>query len=108
MGEDDAFVWQLDSKILDAVPDSSFYVALIHPGNTCGKNLTDARWQRRPLSEISRLFGGDQEFYVAQRNGGPVPVKAQECFYGDPPPPAGGGHTPPPPGEREKTNSKKS
>jgi glycosyltransferase involved in cell wall biosynthesis len=97
MGEDDAFIWQLDSKILSAMPDKSFYVALIHPGNTCGKNLADARWQRRPLSEISRLFGVDAEFYVALRNGGSVPVKARDCFYGEPclvPPEAGAGTKP--------------
>jgi hypothetical protein len=43
VGEDNAFVWQLPPDRLHAVPDSSFYVALIHGDNTSAKNLADSR-----------------------------------------------------------------
>ncbi len=69
VGEDSAFAWQFPPEQLHALKDSSFYVALIHPGNTAAKNLTDARWQRRPLDEVSHLIYSDRDFYVRLRNG---------------------------------------
>lgn len=68
VGEDNAFVWQLSPDRLHAVSDSSFYIALIHSGNTSAKNLADPRWERRPLEEITRRFALDRDFYVALRN----------------------------------------
>jgi glycosyltransferase involved in cell wall biosynthesis len=68
VGEDNAFVWQLPSDRLRAVPDSSFYIALIHRDNTSAKNLADPRWERRPLDEVTRLLALDRDFYVALRN----------------------------------------
>jgi glycosyltransferase involved in cell wall biosynthesis len=44
-------------------------IALIHRGNTAGKNLTDRCWTRRPLGDVAQLLGGDREFYVALRTG---------------------------------------
>ncbi|MCA1554506.1 MAG: glycosyltransferase family 4 protein, partial [Chloroflexi bacterium] len=69
VGEDNAFVWSMPAERLRAVDDLSFYVALIHPDNTGAKNLNDTRWQRRPLQEVSRLFGADSDFYIGLRNG---------------------------------------
>ena len=69
VGEDNSFVWQHPSERVKALPDSSFYVALIHTGNTSAKRLTDARWQRRSLDDVSQLIAPDREFYVALRNG---------------------------------------
>jgi glycosyltransferase involved in cell wall biosynthesis len=68
VGEDNAFVWQLSPDRLHAVSDSSFYIALVHSGNTSAKNLADPRWERRPLDEITRLLAPDRDFYVALRN----------------------------------------
>ena len=68
VGEDNAFVWQLPPDRLQAVPDSSFYVALIHRDNTSAKNLADPRWERRPLEDVTRLLALDRDFYVALRN----------------------------------------
>jgi glycosyltransferase involved in cell wall biosynthesis len=73
IGEDNAFVWQFPPERLSAVPDSSFYVALIHPGNTSAKNLADPRWQKRPLEEVCGLLFPDREFYAALRNGRALP-----------------------------------
>jgi hypothetical protein len=40
-----------------ALPDSSFYVALVHSGNTSPKNVHDAWWHPRPVEEIASLMG---------------------------------------------------
>jgi glycosyltransferase involved in cell wall biosynthesis len=69
VGEDSAFVWQHPAERVKALSDSSFYVALIHTGNTSAKRLSDARWQRRPLDDVSQLIALDREFYVQLRNG---------------------------------------
>jgi glycosyltransferase involved in cell wall biosynthesis len=72
IGEDRAFIGQLPSERIHALTDSSFYIALLHPGNTAPKNLADPCWQRRPLDEVSRLLAFDREFYVTLRNGRPT------------------------------------
>ncbi|HEV3468491.1 MAG TPA: glycosyltransferase [Pyrinomonadaceae bacterium] len=69
VGEDNSFVWRHPSERITALPDSSFYVALIHAGNTSAKRLTDARWQRRSLDDVSQLLAPDREFYVGLRHG---------------------------------------
>ena len=81
VGEDSAFVWQLPADRIHALGDSSFYVALLHGGNTAPKNLRDPRWERRPLDEVSRLLAFDRDFYVALRNG-----RAALAFRGGPSP----------------------
>jgi glycosyltransferase involved in cell wall biosynthesis len=69
-GEDSAFLWQMPSSSLSIVPDSGFYFALIHSGNTGMKNLKSSRWRQRPLDEVIRRISQDRDFYVALRNGG--------------------------------------
>jgi glycosyltransferase involved in cell wall biosynthesis len=69
IGEDTAFVSHLTSTRLQPVPDTSIYIALIHPGNTAAKNLADPRWRPQPMPVISRLLDADREFYVRLRNG---------------------------------------
>jgi glycosyltransferase involved in cell wall biosynthesis len=69
IGEDTAFVSRLTSERLRPVADTGIYVALIHPGNTAAKNLTDPRWRPQPMPVISRLLDADRDFYVRLRNG---------------------------------------
>lgn len=69
VGEDRGFISQLEPGRLTVLPDSSWYVAVLHPRNTAPKNLADSRWQRRPLGDVERLLAGDRGFYVALRNG---------------------------------------
>lgn len=71
VGEDSAFVWSLPMDRIHAVPDSSFYVALIHSHNTAVKHLADPHWEQRPFDEISRLVLLDRDFYVSLRTGNP-------------------------------------
>jgi glycosyltransferase involved in cell wall biosynthesis len=72
VGEDTAFVARLPAGSIDALADSSIYVALIHRGNTSPKRLEDARWQRRPLDDVSALIASDRDFYIGLRNGAKV------------------------------------
>jgi glycosyltransferase involved in cell wall biosynthesis len=76
VGEDTAFLWRLPPDRITAVPDSSFYIALIHPGNTGKKHLADPRWQQRSLDEVSRLLTFDRDFYITLRNGRPAQNRA--------------------------------
>jgi len=50
-------------------PDPSFYVALIHSGNTGAKNLRDPRWERRSMDEVSQLLALDRTFYAELLHG---------------------------------------
>jgi glycosyltransferase involved in cell wall biosynthesis len=67
VGEDTRFVWSQAPKRLTALPDNTFYVAVIHDGNTSPKRTTDSRWQPFPVDHIRRLLGQDLAFYT----GGP-------------------------------------
>jgi glycosyltransferase involved in cell wall biosynthesis len=69
VGEDRVFISRLQPGKLQALADSSWYIALLHPRNTAPKNLADGRWERRPLGEVEQLLAGDRGFYVALRNG---------------------------------------
>jgi hypothetical protein len=56
-GIDTSYLWQGRPKRVGALPDSSFYVALVHPGNTSRKDIHDAWWTPRPVEEIASLMG---------------------------------------------------
>jgi hypothetical protein len=57
LGIDTSYLWQGPPKRVGALPDSSFYVALIHPDNTSRKDVHDAWWHPRPIGEIASLMG---------------------------------------------------
>lgn len=63
-GEDTRFVWSHRSKKLLALEDNTFYVALIHPGNTSPKRPSEPRWQPYAIEKIQRLLGQDWTFYA--------------------------------------------
>jgi hypothetical protein len=56
-GIDTSYLWQDPPKRVGALPDSSFYVALVHQGNTSRKDIHDAWWHPRPVGEIASLMG---------------------------------------------------
>ena len=64
VGEDTRFVWGSRSNRMLALQDTGFYVAMIHPGNTCLKQTSDARYHPYPTSEIKNLLGQDWRFYA--------------------------------------------
>ncbi len=74
VGEDTKFVWDAAGSRFCRMADSSFYVGLIHPGNTSGKNVAGPRWERRPLEEVTRRISADRAFYAALRNTAPATV----------------------------------
>jgi glycosyltransferase involved in cell wall biosynthesis len=76
VGEDSAFVSQ-HAERLSVLSDASFYIALIHAGNTDAKRLSDARWARESLDEVNKLIGPDRDFYVRLRNGQNAPQTPQ-------------------------------
>jgi glycosyltransferase involved in cell wall biosynthesis len=71
VGEDVQFVALQPEDRVRAASDASFYVALIHRGNTSSKRLSDPHWERRPFDAVSSLLMLDRDFYAALRNGHP-------------------------------------
>ncbi|HTT91133.1 MAG TPA: glycosyltransferase [Acidimicrobiales bacterium] len=62
-GIDTTYLWQGPAKRVAALADPSFYVAMVHPGNTSRKDVRDAWWHPHPISEIASLMGPDWERY---------------------------------------------
>src|SRR5262249_55635796 len=62
VGEDTRFLWgrTLDRAVV--LPDHTFYVALIHPGNTSPKVCTGSYWSRWP-GDLRSILGDDLDFY---------------------------------------------
>lgn len=61
VGEDTRFVWGGDARKMIALPDASFYVAMIHPGNTSRKRTSDPRYRLVAPEQIRQMMGGDFE-----------------------------------------------
>jgi glycosyltransferase involved in cell wall biosynthesis len=74
VGEDTAFVWESPPEAIHAMPDPSFYMAVIHGGNTAVKHLQDPHWERRPMTEVANVLANDRRFYAELRNGRPSPT----------------------------------
>ena len=64
VGEDTRFVWSHQPKRLTTLQDNTFYIALIHHGNTSPKRTTDNRWQPYSTEHIRTLLGTDLAFYT--------------------------------------------
>jgi glycosyltransferase involved in cell wall biosynthesis len=64
IGEDTHFLWSRRSKKIVALRDNTFYVALIHPGNTSPKQTQRACWHSYPTGELRDLIGADWMFYA--------------------------------------------
>jgi hypothetical protein len=62
-GEDTRFIWDAPEKSLLTLPDHSFFVGMVHPGNTSPKRTDGARWHPYASSEIHKLLGPDIDFY---------------------------------------------
>src|SRR2546428_3649484 len=71
VGEDTAFVWESPPEAIHAIPNPSFYMAVIHGGNTAAKHLQDPHWERRPMAEVANVLAIDRPFYAELRNGPP-------------------------------------
>ena len=69
-GEDTRFVWGKGNHHLLALPETSFYVALIHRGNTSAKRPRSNRWTAVTPGKIQEIMGPDFPQY--DRNGTPA------------------------------------
>jgi hypothetical protein len=58
-GIDTSYLWQGPTKQVAALPDSSFYVVLVHPGNTSRKDIHHAWWRPRSVEKIASLMGAE-------------------------------------------------
>ena len=66
VGEDNRFVWSREAKRLLALPDNSFYVAMIHDGNTSPKRTSGSRWQAHPVEPLRKMLGKDWARYAGE------------------------------------------
>lgn len=63
IGEDAQFIWSKKPKKLLALDDNTFYVAVVHPGNTNPVNPKAKRWRRCDTTKIRDLIGENWSFY---------------------------------------------
>jgi glycosyltransferase involved in cell wall biosynthesis len=78
LGEDAEFLGRVQSEAVHVLPDSSFYVAVVHRRNASAWNLRDIGWEPHAFDEVAARLGNDRAFYVDLRNGesGSVPARA--------------------------------
>lgn len=60
-GIDTGYLWHGAPKEVGVLPDSSFYVGLVHPGNTSRKDTHDAWWKPVQIAEIASMMGDEWE-----------------------------------------------
>lgn len=63
IGEDTRFVWGNVQKKIVTLQDNTFYLALIHPGNTSAKRTTNNYWHPVPNTKVTDIIGDDHIFY---------------------------------------------
>ena len=78
-GIDTSYLWQGSPKRVGALPDPSFYVALIHGGNTSRKNVHDPWWHPRPVAEIASLMGQEWSAHWAAEQDAEPAKKRNPC-----------------------------
>jgi glycosyltransferase involved in cell wall biosynthesis len=61
VGEDSRFVWANVSKKVLALDDPTFFVGIIHPGNTSRKQTQGHRWRAYPASALQSLMVASSE-----------------------------------------------
>ncbi len=64
VGEDSRFVWANVSKRVLVLDDPTFFVGIIHPGNTSRKQTHGYRWRAYPAPVIRELMAGSHEVAV--------------------------------------------
>lgn len=64
VGEDTRFLWRQPPGRVLTLARTDFYAALIHPGNTCLKRTSDARYHVWPLAAVREMLGADWDFYA--------------------------------------------
>lgn len=70
IGEDTRFVLSARSRRIAILDDNRFFVARIHPENTCPKKVTNRPWQPCSIVDIRFFMGSDWKRYFGPREGG--------------------------------------
>ena len=73
VGEDTRFIWSRPALRAAVLPDATFYIAMIHPGNTSPKQTRGAYWSRWP-GDLRLIMGGDLDFYQSLYQAAPPPA----------------------------------
>jgi hypothetical protein len=60
VGEDSRFVWSAVSKKVVPLADPTFFVGIIHSGNTSPKQTRGARWRSYPPAALRELMRAGQ------------------------------------------------
>jgi hypothetical protein len=68
-GEDRLFCWGFQADRIYRMPDSSFYIGLLHSGNSTPRNLMESLWERLPLAPVASMLAADLGFYASVRSG---------------------------------------
>src|SRR5262245_14700872 len=63
-GEDSLFVAGSRSARLLSLTDSSFYLALVHRGNTSGRHTSSSRYHPVPFERVAEWLGPDLQTYL--------------------------------------------
>jgi glycosyltransferase involved in cell wall biosynthesis len=61
VGEDSRFVWAAVNKKVLALPDPTFFVGIVHSGNTSTKQTHGSRWRTYPAGAVRALMTGSGE-----------------------------------------------
>jgi len=56
VGEDNRFIWSDQEKRILPLEKNTFYVAIIHPGNTSPKKMTGKRWRQVDTKNIQKIM----------------------------------------------------
>jgi len=63
VGMDGLFVWGTAPERVQALPDETISVHMIHNDNVCPKKVDDGWWHTCPVSEIRQIIKGDWPVY---------------------------------------------
>jgi glycosyltransferase involved in cell wall biosynthesis len=75
VGEDGSFVGAARGSRLMTLRDPTFYVALIHPGNTSPKQTGGSQWRPYATDDLRRILGSDWEGFATRTStDAPAPV----------------------------------
>ncbi|ETW92134.1 MAG: hypothetical protein ETSY1_44980, partial [Candidatus Entotheonella factor] len=83
VGEDNHFIWSLPADQIIALQDNTFYVALIHPGNTSPKRTQSRRWHAYSPARLHSLMGKDTSSSTSDLQGAAgsqAPASAADGF----------------------------
>ncbi len=80
VGEDARFVRNARSGRVTRLPDSRFYVGMVHSHNVSPKKTNESYWRPYPVDEIQRLLGTDWDLYHSHQVARRLPDLQRDTF----------------------------